>query len=255
MSDGVTQTDDSRRSTTLRRRSSPRRWRRRCTGVLIAGVALLAGAAPAAQASTATPAAAARANTAARVDTAVPGPYAPLDRPGPPLDVPAAALAASLSCSPGVTGAARAPVLLVHGTLFNAQLNWSWTYEPALAAAGIPYLHREPARLRHGRHRHRRRVRRPRHPPHARAGRAQDRHPGLQPGRDGAAVGPAVLARHPRHGRPVRGHRPVEPRHPRRHTRCACSAAPPPSGSSRPGRASWPRSTAGRRRSPASPTR
>lgn len=106
--------------------------------MLIAGVALLAGAAPATANTTAPANIPAPANTPTRAGAPVPGPYAPLDRPGPPLDVPAAALAASLSCSPGVTGAGRAPVLLVHGTLFNAQLNWSWTYQPALAAAGIP---------------------------------------------------------------------------------------------------------------------
>ena len=42
--------------------------------------------------------------------------YAPPDRPGPPLSVPAAKLAAALSCSGRLAGAAHEPVLLVPGT-------------------------------------------------------------------------------------------------------------------------------------------
>lgn len=71
--------------------------------------------------------------------TAAPRPYAPLDRPGPPLDVPITALAASLHCSAGVAHARRAPVLLVHGTTLDSSINWSWNYEPDLTAAGIPW--------------------------------------------------------------------------------------------------------------------
>jgi hypothetical protein len=65
--------------------------------------------------------------------------YAPLDHPGPPLDVPTAKLAAALACSPGVDGAARAPVLLVPGTGATANDNYSWNYEPAFNAQHIPW--------------------------------------------------------------------------------------------------------------------
>ena len=65
--------------------------------------------------------------------------FAPLDRPGPPLDVPAARLAAALQCSPGVDHATHAPVLLVPGTGATASQEFSWNYEPALTQAGIPY--------------------------------------------------------------------------------------------------------------------
>lgn len=94
--------------------------RTRLLVTIVALLALVGLAAPAAAASPST------------------GPYAPLNRPGPPLHVPPAALAASLACSPGVAHSRRAPVLLVHGTFFTAELNWSWNYEPAFAAAGIP---------------------------------------------------------------------------------------------------------------------
>ncbi|WP_320672881.1 hypothetical protein [Patulibacter defluvii] len=70
--------------------------------------------------------------------TAAPA-YAPVDRPGPPLRVPAATLDAALSCSGGIDRATRAPVLLVHGTNANATANWSFTYQPALRARGVPW--------------------------------------------------------------------------------------------------------------------
>ena len=66
-------------------------------------------------------------------------PYAPLNHPGPPLDVPAAKLAAALVCSKGVDHAVRAPVLLVPGTGASAQDNYGWNYEPALGKLGIPW--------------------------------------------------------------------------------------------------------------------
>jgi triacylglycerol esterase/lipase EstA (alpha/beta hydrolase family) len=65
--------------------------------------------------------------------------YAPVDQPGPPLDVPAAKLAAALVCSKGVDGAARAPVLLVPGTGATADDNYSWNYEPQFDKLGIPW--------------------------------------------------------------------------------------------------------------------
>src|SRR4051794_14845166 len=57
----------------------------------------------------------------------------------PPLSVPTTQMAAALTCSAGVDGAARAPVLLLQGTGANAKDNWSWTYEPAFDELGIPW--------------------------------------------------------------------------------------------------------------------
>jgi triacylglycerol esterase/lipase EstA (alpha/beta hydrolase family) len=66
-------------------------------------------------------------------------PYAPLNRPGPPLTVPAAQLRAALSCTSGVAHAARDPILLVPGTNLDPQPNYSWNYERAFSAMGWPY--------------------------------------------------------------------------------------------------------------------
>jgi hypothetical protein len=65
--------------------------------------------------------------------------FAPVDRAGPPLDVPGAKLAGSLQCSPGFGHAARAPVLLVPGTGITAAQEFSWNYEPALSHLGIEW--------------------------------------------------------------------------------------------------------------------
>jgi hypothetical protein len=65
--------------------------------------------------------------------------YAPVTEPGPALSPAPALLRASLSCSPGVVNASRAPVLLVHGTGSDVKSNWSWTYEPALDKLHIPW--------------------------------------------------------------------------------------------------------------------
>ena len=65
--------------------------------------------------------------------------YAPVDHPGPPLDVPPGKLAASLKCGQGVDNAIRAPVLLVPGTGATADDNFSWNYEPAFNTLGIPW--------------------------------------------------------------------------------------------------------------------
>jgi triacylglycerol esterase/lipase EstA (alpha/beta hydrolase family) len=67
------------------------------------------------------------------------GPYAPLDRPGPPLSVPAASLQASLTCTAGVANASRNPILLVPGTNLDPGPNFSWNYERALNAMHWPY--------------------------------------------------------------------------------------------------------------------
>src|SRR5438270_13646278 len=66
-------------------------------------------------------------------------PYAPLDRPGPALTTPAGVLRAALSCTPGLAGAARDPILLVPGTNLDPQPNFGWNYERAFAARHWPY--------------------------------------------------------------------------------------------------------------------
>lgn len=65
--------------------------------------------------------------------------FAPPSTPGPALSVPQAMIESRLACSPGVTGAKRAPVLLVQGTGATAKDNWSWTYQPALDKLGIAW--------------------------------------------------------------------------------------------------------------------
>lgn len=65
--------------------------------------------------------------------------FAPLDAPGPPLSVSAGVIDQAIQCSPGVDDAKVAPVLLLQGTGANAKDNWSWTYEPGLDKAGIPW--------------------------------------------------------------------------------------------------------------------
>lgn len=74
--------------------------------------------------------------TPALADTS---PYAPLDRPGPPLSVPQSALRAALSCTAGVAHATRRPILLVPGTNLDPGTNYSWNYERAFTALGWPY--------------------------------------------------------------------------------------------------------------------
>jgi triacylglycerol esterase/lipase EstA (alpha/beta hydrolase family) len=65
--------------------------------------------------------------------------YAPPDQPGPPLSVPQSDLDASLSCKGNVAGGSHTPVLLVPGTAENPTAEFSWNWEPALQALGIPY--------------------------------------------------------------------------------------------------------------------
>jgi triacylglycerol esterase/lipase EstA (alpha/beta hydrolase family) len=65
--------------------------------------------------------------------------FAPLDRPGPALDVPPAALSAALHCQAGVTNAAAEPVLLSPGTGNEGDQQYGGNWEPALTALGIPW--------------------------------------------------------------------------------------------------------------------
>jgi hypothetical protein len=65
--------------------------------------------------------------------------YAPPNRPGTPLSVPGAQLAAALSCTGSLAGATHAPVLLVPGTSLNPATDYGYGWEPALAKLGWPY--------------------------------------------------------------------------------------------------------------------
>jgi hypothetical protein len=65
--------------------------------------------------------------------------YAPPNRPGPPLSVPTAKLAAALSCSGGLASAAHEPILLVPGTGLNPATDYGYGWEPALAQLGWPH--------------------------------------------------------------------------------------------------------------------
>ncbi|GAA4777275.1 hypothetical protein GCM10023200_07650 [Actinomycetospora chlora] len=65
--------------------------------------------------------------------------YAPLDRPGPALQVTDAALAAALDCTADVDDASRPPVLLIPGTTLTAEENFSWNDERAFRSSGRPY--------------------------------------------------------------------------------------------------------------------
>lgn len=66
-------------------------------------------------------------------------PYAPLNRPGPPLRGPAGALRAALTCTSGVAHAKRDPILLVPGTNLDPEPNYAWNYERGFAALDWPY--------------------------------------------------------------------------------------------------------------------
>ena len=67
------------------------------------------------------------------------GPYAPLNQPGPPLDVPQSALAASLTYTANVVHAKTNPILLVAGTTMTPDINFSWNYERAFKEQNIPF--------------------------------------------------------------------------------------------------------------------
>jgi len=58
--------------------------------------------------------------------------------PGPSLQTPLPVLQAALHCTGDLAGAARDPVLLVHGTFADSEINWSWNYALALPARGEP---------------------------------------------------------------------------------------------------------------------
>lgn len=65
--------------------------------------------------------------------------FAPVDRDGPPLSVPKAALEAAISCRGDFTDASKPAVLLVPGTFVDANGFYGWNLMPALTARGIPW--------------------------------------------------------------------------------------------------------------------
>ena len=66
-------------------------------------------------------------------------PYAPVDRPGPRLTVPAATLKAALQCSGDFKGSKLQPVLLNPATGVTVDENYSWNYQPAFTAQKRPW--------------------------------------------------------------------------------------------------------------------
>ncbi|WP_345379480.1 lipase [Pseudonocardia yuanmonensis] len=73
---------------------------------------------------------------ATRVEVPADPGWAPVDRPGPALSVPAADLAASLVCAGGRAG--RDTVLLLSGTGADPDTAFRWGLRPLLAAEGFP---------------------------------------------------------------------------------------------------------------------
>lgn len=67
------------------------------------------------------------------------GGFAPLDRPGPALTVPAATLAAALTCEGSFTANTLEPVLLNPATGVTPEENYSWNYERAFNAQLRPW--------------------------------------------------------------------------------------------------------------------
>jgi hypothetical protein len=67
------------------------------------------------------------------------GRYAPLNRPGPALSVPAAKLRAALTCHGTLRGSRKEPVLLSPATGVTAKQNYSWNYERAFTAQHRPW--------------------------------------------------------------------------------------------------------------------
>lgn len=65
--------------------------------------------------------------------------YAPVDHPGPPLSVPAAQLAASLSCDHDLATVSRDVILFVPPTVFDPPDAYGANYERAFQALGWPY--------------------------------------------------------------------------------------------------------------------
>jgi triacylglycerol lipase len=54
----------------------------------------------------------------------------------PKLSTPPSAVSAAMTCNGELDGAKRPPVLLVHGTFANSDINWSWNYQAVLPGRG-----------------------------------------------------------------------------------------------------------------------
>ena len=65
--------------------------------------------------------------------------FAPLDRPGPALQVPAATLQTALQCSGDFANSTLEPVLLSPATGVTPDQNYSWNYEKAFTAQHRPW--------------------------------------------------------------------------------------------------------------------
>lgn len=65
--------------------------------------------------------------------------YAPLNRPGPALSVPARSLRDAVSCTAGIRHDTRDPILLVPGTDLDPKPNYSWNYERAFSSRHWAY--------------------------------------------------------------------------------------------------------------------
>jgi pimeloyl-ACP methyl ester carboxylesterase len=58
--------------------------------------------------------------------------------PGPTLQTHRSDLQQALTCNGELSTSQRDPVLLVHGTFADSEINWSWNYKEALPARGEP---------------------------------------------------------------------------------------------------------------------
>ncbi|WAL68731.1 lipase [Amycolatopsis cynarae] len=81
--------------------------------------------------------AAAPAATAATTPAALA--FAPIDRPGPALSVPAEQLAKSVTCTASARNATREVVLFVPGTTVTPREDFGWSWFPALDKLNWPY--------------------------------------------------------------------------------------------------------------------
>jgi pimeloyl-ACP methyl ester carboxylesterase len=78
------------------------------------------------------------AGCSAMIAFAAPAASADPHQPGPPLRTLVGSLQQAMACSGDLSGAQRDPVLLVHGTFADSDINWSWNYGEALPARGEP---------------------------------------------------------------------------------------------------------------------
>jgi pimeloyl-ACP methyl ester carboxylesterase len=78
------------------------------------------------------------ASCSALIAFAAPTASAKPHEPGPQLQTPVATLQQAFACSDDLSGARRDPVLLVHGTFADSDINWSWNYGETLPARGEP---------------------------------------------------------------------------------------------------------------------